>query len=168
MNHTPSLRAPSSARRAAAHYDEHVFQNIASGTSAGVDVGYFLCDRGPSFSWIVSAGLAYQVTEFTGVEDQDLRTDSRTTILGSVLEKDLTRRTKFELAYELTVAQESSDGLLNHSTNSLEIDVTKTAHLDLVFTWDGIAELAANGIFLNKTIPFQPDGGLRLLSSFSC
>jgi hypothetical protein len=103
-----------------------------------------------------STGPAYQVTEFIRVEaDQDSRTRLGTAILGSILEKVLTRHAKFELAYELTVAQESSGGLLHHSTNTLETAVTKTVDLDLVFTWDGSRrpKPLPTELLLSRTIP---------------
>jgi putative salt-induced outer membrane protein YdiY len=144
-------------------YYRDVFQNLSYRSSLGVSAGYYFYNR-PDFRWQVTGGPAYQATQYISVEPgEDSRITSPSAVFSSSLEKDLTSRLSIELAYELTYTDETSGGVIHHSTNTLEIDLTKTLDLDVVFTWDRVGEpQAAEG----GTIPEKDDFRLNLMLGY--
>jgi putative salt-induced outer membrane protein YdiY len=142
-----------------AEYYRDPFQNIGRQFTVGGGAGYYLIDR-PKVEWLVTGGPAYQHTHFDTVqagESQDSRTPAF--FAQSTFEWELTKRIDFELGYQAIVTNEKSGRLAQHTTATLEIDLTRRLDLDISFIWDRMENPQADSA---GTVPKQNDFRLNL------
>jgi putative salt-induced outer membrane protein YdiY len=120
----------------AMEYYRDPFQNVGRQFTIGGGGGYYFIDR-PKVEWLVGGGPAFQRTRFETVEAGE-SPDSRTPafFLQSTFDVELTKRVDFELGYQAIITNEESGRLAQHSTATLEIDLTQRLDLDITFIWD--------------------------------
>lgn len=140
------LRVP----QAEYYYDP--FQNIDAQYTAGGGIGYYFIDT-PKVEWLVAGGPGYRYIRFDEVQSGEAETESTPTILLTTnIDVELTKRTDFEIDYQMIFANEASGGDTHHATTTVNIDLTSRLDLDLTFTWDRISnpQADASGITPEK------------------
>ncbi len=112
------------------------FQNLAARTAAGAEVGYQIFDTRRT-EWQVSAGLAWQRTQWVGVEAGEEEEQSAAAFAGSTsFEQEWTETVDFNFDYSFYLTQEDAGRYIHHALMSLEIDVTDILDLDVSLYWD--------------------------------
>lgn len=120
-------------------YYHDPFQNIDARLTVGAGVGYYLIDT-PKTEWLVSGGPGYRNIRFDTVQPGEPATESTPAVaLESSFDTEVTKRTDFELGYQLIIANDASGGATHHAVATFEIDLTRSLDLDLSFTWDRIS-----------------------------
>lgn len=137
-----------------AEYYHDPFQNIDARLTVGGGVGYYLIDK-PKTEWLVSGGPGYRNIRFDTVLPGEPETESTpAVVLESSFDTEVTKRTDFELDYQLIIANEASGGATHHAVATFEIDLTGSLDLDLSFTWDRISNPQADS---SGAIPVKDD-----------
>lgn len=112
------------------------FQNLASRTAAGAEVGYQVFDTRRT-EWEVSAGLAYQQTQWVGVEAGEDAKQSAAAFIGSTsFEQEWTEAIDFNFDYTFYLTQEDAGRYIHHALMSFEIDLNDVLDLDVSLYWD--------------------------------
>jgi putative salt-induced outer membrane protein YdiY len=140
-------------------YYRDPFQNIGRQITLGGGAGYYFIDR-PKVEWLVLGGPGFQRVRFDTVEATEERERSTPAFfLQSSFEVDLTKRVEFELGHQAIVTSEEAGGLGQHTTATLEIDLTRRLDLDISFIWDRTENPQANAA---GEVPKQNDFRLNL------
>jgi putative salt-induced outer membrane protein YdiY len=141
-------------------YYRDPFQNIGRQITLGGGAGYYFIDR-PRVEWLVLGGPGFQRVRFDTVEaTEEQERSTPAFFLQSSFEVDLTKRVEFELGHQAIVTSEEAGGLGQHTTATLEIDLTRRLDLDISFIWDRTENPQANSA---GEVPKQND--FRLNSS---
>jgi hypothetical protein len=121
-----------------AEYFRDPFQNIEYKITAGAGIGYTLIDTS-KMEWLVVAGPAYQVTQFTSVQaGEDDKETTPAMVIGTDYDVELTKWVDYIFNYNLIWANEESGGYTHHMVNTIEIELTNRLDLDVSFIWDRI------------------------------
>ena len=134
-------------------YFRDPFQNIEYRNTIGSGVGYHIIDT-PNTEWDITAGLAYQETQFNSVEaGEDAVASTPAFTAGTKYETDLTKSIDFIINYSFSIVNQESGSYNHHSVTTIETELTKWLDFDISFVWDRIKEPTANA---DGTIP-KPD-----------
>lgn len=121
-----------------AEYYSDPFQNLKTRLTGGVGVGYDVVDR-RTVQWSISAGPAYQYTEFNSVQPGEATSkNTGALVLGSNFEWDITSRIELTLEYSGQFTSREAGETTQHSVNTLSFELTKRFDLDISFTWDRV------------------------------
>jgi len=123
-------------RVAQAEYYRDRIANIDDRVTGGVGIGYNFYNR-DDLNWYVSAGPAYQYTQFVTVEEGDASyAKSLAARLASGFKADLTSRTNIKLSYEGILTDERAGLYSHHAVSTFEFKITHVVILDLSLIWD--------------------------------
>lgn len=135
-------------------YYRDPFQNIAHKYTLGAGVGYYLYDT-DRLEWDVSAGPAYQRTEFDTVAPGEETTNSSTSFfLGTNVEYELTSDIDLSFDYRFTFAETGAGGNAQTAKAGAEFDITDDIDFDVSLVWDHLESPIANA---DGTIPERDD-----------
>jgi len=110
--------------------------NIEHRGTAGVAAGYYIFDH-DTLEWMVSAGPAYQYSQFSTVEAD--RADTVSTLAGvfqSRFKTDITDRLKFIQTFSANLMNPEAGLYSHHAVSTLEFEIKRHLNLDLSFVWD--------------------------------
>ncbi len=146
-------------RGAQAEYYYDPFQNIDAQFTAGVGIGYYFIDT-PVVEWLVAGGPGYRYIRYAAVGPGETDTESTpVALIQSNIEIELTKRTDFEVDYQLIVANDASGGDTHHATVTVGIDLTSRLELDLSLVWDRMSNPRADA---DGIVPEKDDVRLNL------
>ena len=112
------------------------FQNLDSRVTAGAEAGYQIFDRRRT-EWQVAAGLAYQRTQWVGVEAGEDANPSTAAFVGSTsFEQEWTQAIDFNFDYTFYLTKEIAGRYVHHASMQIEVDLTDVLDLDLSLYWD--------------------------------
>jgi hypothetical protein len=123
-----------------AEYYRDPFQNIAARYSIGAGAGYNIVDSS-KIEWDVSAGLAYQRTDFDQVlEGDDTSADTPALAIGTRYDNELTGWMDYFFDYSFFVVNEES-GTYNHNIyTGFEFEFLGDFDFDVGLVWDRIQD----------------------------
>ena len=128
--------------------------NIAYRLTGGVSAGYYIFDRN-DLEWTVSAGPAFQYTEFSTVEPGQPDTASTPAgVFVSNFKYDLTSRLTFIQALQCTVTKREAGQYTHHAVTTLEFEIKRHLNLDVSFIWDYLQNPQARS---DSAIPEKSD-----------
>jgi len=135
-------------------------QNLDARTTAGAELGYQIFDTRRT-EWQVSAGLAWQQTQWVGVEAGEEAVQTAAAFVGSTrFEQEWTKDIDFKFDYTFYLTQEDAGRYIHHGLVSVETEWTDTLDFDVSLYWDRTqAPQAAR----DGTVPDQDD--LRMVVS---
>lgn len=117
-------------------YFRDTFSNIAHRYTVGIGIGYHIIDTART-EWDVTAGPAYQLTEFVSVEKgQNSKESTPALVVDTLYDTELNKRIDLIQGYRIQWGNESSGGYTHHFVTTLESELTKILDLDLSFVWD--------------------------------
>jgi hypothetical protein len=119
-----------------AEYYHDPIANIALRATAGIGAGYYFFDT-DELEWRVSAGPAYQYTQFETVEPG--QADTATTpgaVLQSYFKFDITRRLTLIESITSTFTDREAGQYTHHAVSTLEFEIKHHLNLDVSFIWD--------------------------------
>lgn len=119
-----------------AEYFTDPFSNIKHRGTIGIGIGYQLIDTSKT-DWNVTAGPAYQVTQFETVEAGE-NNEERTLALaaGTSFDTALSKAIDFKINYSFKFLDQASGGYTHHSIVALETELYKSLDIDISFVWD--------------------------------
>jgi len=116
------------------------FQNIANRWTVSAGLGYEIIDTDRT-SWNVSAGPAWQSTEWNSVEPGEDDTASSLALrIGTEFDIELTDSIDYYAHYDAFFADEASGSYTHHFDTGLEIDLIGELDLSVSWIWDYIAD----------------------------
>jgi putative salt-induced outer membrane protein YdiY len=119
-----------------AEYYRDPFQNIKGRGTVGAGIGYHIIDTSRT-NWDVTAGPAYQYTEFVSVEaGEDSSVSTPVFAAGTDFDIELTNKIDFIIHYSFNVVDEESGQYTHHAITSLETEITDILDFDISFVWD--------------------------------
>ncbi len=117
-------------------YYKDRFQNIEQRISPFLAIGYDLLDR-TDLTWEVSAGPAYETTEFVSVQPGEEKTKKYGAIFfGTDFEWDITKIVEVEVDYEIVVPVRETAEYNSRLEATLSIELKKRFELDISLIWD--------------------------------
>ena len=119
-----------------AEYYRDPFQNIKSRTTLGAGVGYHIIDTSRT-DWEVTAGPAYQETNFVSVEPGEASSVSTPVFAaGTDFDIELTNKIDFIINYSFNIVNEESGQYTHHALATLETEITDILDFDISVVWD--------------------------------
>ena len=114
------------------------FVNIAQRWTLGMGAGYEIIDT-PKTTWDINGGLAYQITSFDSVaEDEDDSANTPALVVGTLYDHKLTKWMDFVFDYRLFIVNDESGTYTHHLLTGLEFELTTILDFDITFIWDRI------------------------------
>ncbi len=121
-----------------AEYYRDPLQNIDQRLTVGAAVGYDLF-RTRRIEWDVSAGPAYQSTQFSSVEaGQESKQESFTVVLSTHFDVQVTKKIDWIFDYRGQLAPKDTGGTTHHANSTLEFEIHKRLKLDISLIWDRV------------------------------
>lgn len=116
------------------------FQNIAGRSTVGVGAGYEIIDSA-KVDWEVSAGPAYQSTQFQDVGEGDpTSADTPAFAVRTTYDHELTGWLDLVYDYRFFLVNEESGTYTHRMVGGLEFEVTSILDLDITAIWDRIKD----------------------------
>ena len=116
------------------------FQNIANRYTVTAGLGYEIIDTSRT-SWNVTAGPAWQSTEYASVEEgQDDTTDSPALRIGTHFDHEITDDIDYYLDYTALFADEENGTYNHHLDTGLEFDLIGNLDFNISWIWDRIQD----------------------------
>ncbi len=116
------------------------FQNVANRYSVTAGLGYEIIDTSRT-SWNVTAGPAWQSTEFVSVEEgQDDTTDSPAFMISTRFDHDFTDDIEYYFDYRVFVTDEENGTYNHHLDTGLDIDLIGNLDFNVSWIWDRIED----------------------------
>jgi len=116
------------------------FQNIKNRWTVTAGLGYEIVDT-PRTSWNVTAGPAWQSTEYYSVEaGQDDTTESPALRIGTRLDYDITDDIEYYLDYTALFTDEENGTYNHHLDTGIDIELTKRLDFNISWIWDRIED----------------------------
>lgn len=117
-------------------YYRDPFQNIENRTTIGAGVGYHIIDTSKT-TWDVTAGPAYQYTQFTSVEPGQSSSESTPAlVVGTYYERELTSTLDLIGNYKFNIVNKESGRYTHHAIATLEVELTDLLDFDISVVWD--------------------------------
>jgi len=135
------------------------FQNIAVRVTPSAGVGLHLIKH-KGLEWDASVGGGYRYERYESVEPGE--SDDNGTgaaLVGTKLEYDLTKKIELKLLYSAQIGIPDTLDTNQHAEAGLEIDVTGSLDLDLLFVWDRVGKPQAED---NGVVPKNDDFRLTI------
>ena len=108
-------------------------------------MGYYLLDTDKT-GWDLSAGPAYQKTQFNTVEIGEQTSNVSTSFfMSSDYEYELTKDIDFTFNYRYTFAERAAGGDAQYARAGFEIGVTNDIDFDVALVWDYLEKPIADG-----------------------
>ena len=121
------------------------FQNIANKYTLGAGLGYYFIDTEKT-QWDLSAGPAYQKTQFDTVEIGEQSSNASTSFfISSDYEYALTKDIDFTFNYRYTFSERAAGGDAQHARTGFEIGLTNDIDFDVALVWDFLEKPIADG-----------------------
>jgi len=119
-----------------AEYYRDPFQNIENRTTLGTGIGYHIIDTSKT-SWDVTAGPAFQYTQFKSVEQGQNSSESTPAfVAGTQYETELTKSLDLIGHYSLNIVNKESGSYTHHAIATLETEITDLIDFDISVVWD--------------------------------
>jgi putative salt-induced outer membrane protein YdiY len=116
------------------------FQNIKNRWTATAGLGYEIIDTGRT-SWNVTAGPAWQSTEYYSVEEgQDDTTDSPALAIGTRFDHEITKDIDFYFDYTALFTDEENGTYNHHLDTGLDIEIIGNLDFNISWIWDLIED----------------------------
>ena len=116
------------------------FQNIANRWTLTAGLGYEIIDT-PKTTWNLSAGPAWQSTEYISVEEgEDDTTDSPAFRVGTRLDHDFSDDLEFYLDYTGLVTDEENGTYNHHLDTGFSVDLTGRLDFEISWIWDRVED----------------------------
>ena len=130
------------------------FQNVLARWTAGFGVGYQIIDTKKT-EWNVSAGLAYQRTNFDEVPEGDPPTaETPALVLSTRYDNELAKWVDYFFSYRCYLVNEESGTYTHNLQTGLEFEIVKDFEFDVSVVWDRIEDPQPGA---DGTIPLQDD-----------
>ncbi|HEX6902415.1 MAG TPA: DUF481 domain-containing protein [Thermoanaerobaculia bacterium] len=111
-------------------------QNLDSRTTAGAELGYRIFNTRRT-EWKVSSGLAWQQTQWVGVEAGEEEEETAGAFVGSTaFEQEWTKDVDFKFDYTFYLTKEDAGRYIHHAVMGLETEWTDTLDLDITLYWE--------------------------------
>ena len=123
-------------RPISAEFYRDPIQNIQRRVTLGAGIGYHIIDTSKT-SWDITAGPAYQNTQFISVEPgQDSNESTPAFVVATNFDAELTKRLDLIARYKFQIVNDTSGSFIHHFITILETELTKWLDFDISFVWD--------------------------------
>lgn len=145
-----------------AEYFSDPFQNFRHRLTVGTALGYHIVDTAKT-EWDITAGLAYQYSEFVSVEAGRSNTnDTPALSVGTTYNHDLRHWIELIVGYDFLVVNEDAGTYTHHFVTTVSTDLIGDLDFDVSLVWDRIQDPQAKS---DGTVPERDD--YRLILSLS-